>query len=264
MNGESRAPTTTTVIAAIARREIGMALKRKLVKMLFLGNLIPPLVMALYLVVEKYANERGIQDLDFNPLAELLQMQAFLVLILALGIGTMLVARDRAEDVLFLYATRPVTPWSYTIGKMLAVAAPAVALLVLPAIVMALMHLGLQEGFSFSDFLLMIGKAALIAVLIAGGFAGITVGPSAVAKKARWALLLTFACFLIPSIAASVIWRHSDEFSLEPWTALEDMIASLFEGYDAIYGVEAAICLVVWCALGALVTSMKVRREMIP
>jgi ABC-type transport system involved in multi-copper enzyme maturation permease subunit len=263
MNDESRAPTSAQVIFAIARREITMALRRRLVKLLFLGNLIPPLVMAIILVVNMIARGFGIEDLGWDPLVRLLQIQTGPVLFLALGIGTPLVARDRSEDVLFLYATRPVTPWSYTIGKMLAVAVPAVALLVVPAILIAILRAGLIAEFGFLDSVTLVTRVVVVALLVSWGYSGVTVGPSAATKRARWALLLAFMCFVIPGAAEEIIWRH-DGYALSPGQAVDDVIAALFDDESAGRGAVGAVSLVVWGALGALVTSARVRREMIP
>jgi ABC-type transport system involved in multi-copper enzyme maturation permease subunit len=263
MSGKSRTPTSATVIAAIARREITMAARRRLVKLLFLGNLIPPLTMAIILIVNTAARGVGIENLGWDPLVRLLQVQAGPVLLLALGIGTPLVARDRNEDVLFLYATRPVTPWSYTMGKMLSVALPAVALLVIPGILMAILRAGLMEEFGLLDSVTLIAKVVVAAALMAWGYTGVSVGPSAATKKARWALLLAFMCFAIPSAASQLIWGHGG-YALDPKQAVDDVIAALFESEDAVYGVVGALTLVVWGVLGSLVTATRVRREMIP
>ena len=263
MKDELRPPTSAQVAAAIARREIMIALRRKLVKLLFLGNLIPPLVMAIILIVNILARDAGIGDLGWDPLARLLQIQIGPVLLLALGIGTPLVAHDRSEDVLFLYATRPVTPWSYTFGKMLAVAVPAIALLVLPAILIAVLRTGLMEGFGVVDALVLIAKVTLVAILVAWGYSGVSVGPSAAAKKARWALLLAFMCFAIPSGISELIWGQG-HYALDPGQAGEDLIAALFDNDSVSHGVVGAITLLVWGALGSLVISARMRREMIP
>jgi ABC-type transport system involved in multi-copper enzyme maturation permease subunit len=263
MSGESRTPTSANVIAAIARREITMAARRRLVKLLFLGNLIPPLTMAIILIVNIAARGVGIENLGWDPLVRLLQVQAGPVLLLALGIGTPLVARDRNEDVLFLYATRPVTPWSYTMGKMLSVALPAVALLVIPGILMAILRAGLMAEFGLLDSFTLIAKVVVAAALMAWGYTGVSVGPSAATKKARWALLLAFMCFVIPSAASQIIWG-SGGYALDPKQAVDDVLAALFENDGAVYGAVGAITLVVWGALGSLVTATRVRREMIP
>ncbi|MFQ5510793.1 MAG: ABC transporter permease [Candidatus Krumholzibacteriia bacterium] len=263
MNGQLRAPTSLQVIAAIARREISVALRRRLVKLLFLGNLIPPLVMAVILVVNMMIRQAGMGDLGWDPLLRLFLIQAGPVLLLALGIGTPLVARDRNEDVLFLYATRPVTPWSYTLGKMIAVALPAVALLVVPGILMAILRQGLLDEFHLVDSVVLIAKVTLTAVLMAWGYSGITVGSSAAAKKARWALLLAIACFVIPSAISDIIWPRGG-YALDAGEAVKDLITALFEGSWIEYGVVGALSLVVWGTLGALVTAARVRREMTP
>jgi ABC-type transport system involved in multi-copper enzyme maturation permease subunit len=263
MNADRLTPTSVQVAAAIARREITMALRRKLVKLLFLGNLIPPLVMAIILIVNMVARGAGFEDLEWDPLARLLQIQTGAVLLLALGIGTPLVARDRSEDVLFLYATRPVTPWSYTFGKMMAVAVPAVALLVIPAILIAILRTGLMEEFGIWDSLLLIAKIVVVSLLAAWGFSGITVGPSAATKKARWALLLAFACLGIPNIVSEILWS-GEGYALSAGRAIDDVIATFFDDLSLKYGVVSGLCLVLWGALGAWVTAARVRREMIP
>jgi ABC-type transport system involved in multi-copper enzyme maturation permease subunit len=263
MDAERTAPTSAQVALAIARREIMMAMRRRLVKLLFLGNLVPPLVMAVALIANIVAKGVGVEDLGWDPLVRLLQVQAGPVLLLALGIGTPLVSRDRSEDVLFLYATRPVTPWSYTTGKMLAVAVPAVALLVVPGVVIAILRAGLMTDFGLVDSLVLVGKVLIAALVMACGYAGVTVGPSAAAKKARWALLLAFLCFMVPSAVSQLIWR-GDGYGLSPGDAVDHVLAALFNEADALHGVVGAVSLVAWGALGALVTSLRVRREMTP
>ena len=263
MNGDRTAQTTVQVIVAIAWREITLALRRRLVKLLFLGNLVPPLVMGIILVINVALRGIGYESLGWDPLARLIQVQAGPVLLLALGIGTPLISRDRSEDVLFLYATRPVSPWSYTIGKMLAVAAPAAALLIIPGILIAILRTGLMAEFGLVESLVLVGKVAIVAVLMAWGYAGVSVGPSAAAKKARWALLLAFMCFVVPAAVSAIIWRD-DGYPLDAGAAVDDLIVALFDNEDVNYGVVGAFVLVVWGVLGAMVTMARVRREMIP
>jgi len=263
MNSHATQPTSMQVIAAIARREITMALRRRLVKMLFLGNLLPPIVMAVILIVNMLAKGAGLPDLGWDPLVRLLQIQAGPVLLLALGIGTPLISGDRNEDVLFLYATRPVTPWSYTLGKMLAVALPAITLLVIPGLLMALLRNGLMEDFGLLESVSLVFKVIVAALLMACAYSGVSVGPSAATKKARWALLLAFMCLMIPDAVSQIIWGDNG-YALGPAQAVEQVIAALFEDEDFDYGMIAAIVLVSWGALGALVTSARVRREMTP
>lgn len=263
MNAESKAPNSFQVVAAIARREIVMAMRRRLVRMLFLLNLIPPIVMAVILIVYMFGEEFGLRNLDWDPLVRFLQVQGGPVVLLALGIGTPLVARDRSEDVLFLYATRPVTPWSYTLGKMAAVAVPSAALLLIPAILIAILRVGLMTDFGVVDALVLVGKIVVVALLMSWAYSGVTVGPSAATRKARWALLLAIACFVIPAIVSDIIWDGGG-YALDASTASDDLIASLFGEEYARYGLVGAGVLLLWGALGALVTSARVRREMIP
>jgi ABC-type transport system involved in multi-copper enzyme maturation permease subunit len=252
------------VAAAIARREVTMAARRRLVKLLFLTNLLPPLSMAVALIANIVAKGIGVEDLGWDPLARMIEIQAGPVLLLALGIGTPLVARDRSEDVLFLYATRPVTPWSYTLGKMLAVAVPAIALLVLPGILIVILRVGLMTDFGVTQALDLMARLVAVSLLMAVGYAGVSVGPSAAAKKARWALLLAFLCFLIPDIIAEIIWRYDEPYGLSPGKAVSHVIAALFDNDSVSYGLAGAVSLVLWGCLGALVTASRVRKEMTP
>lgn len=240
-----------------------MARRRRLVKFLFFVNLFPPLGMAIALIANIMAQGIGVEDLGWDPLVRLLQVQAGPVLLLALGIGTPLVARDRSEDVLFLYATRPVTPWSYTFGKMLAVIVPAIALLVIPGVLMAVLRSGLMTDFGLLESIVLVLKVALASVLMAWAYSGVSVGPSAATRKARWALLLAMMCFFLPSMIAGIIWR-GDGYALDPANAVEHVIATLFDAEDLDRGIVAAAVLLLWGALGALVTSARVRREMTP
>jgi ABC-type transport system involved in multi-copper enzyme maturation permease subunit len=262
MNGEMRAPLSSQVISAIARREITIALRRRLVKLLFLINLVPPIVMGVILIVNMAVRQAGL-DLGWDPLRQLFQIQTGPVLLLALGIGTPLVARDRNEDVLFLYATRPVTPWSYTLGKMMAVVFPAVAVLVVPGILIAVLRQGLMQEFGLIDSLVLLGKVLVVSTFMAWGYAGVTVGSSATTKKARWALLLTFLCFTIPAAAAEIIWG-SGGYALDARHAVEHLLTALFESDFVRYGVAGAFTLAAWGGLGAFVTAARVRKEMTP
>jgi ABC-type transport system involved in multi-copper enzyme maturation permease subunit len=256
------------VVAAIARREVAMAFRRRLVKLLFLGSLVPPLFFAVILIVTIASQQFGAEiggggGLDWDPMFRLFQIQGTLVLILALGIGTPLVARDRGEDVLFLYATRPVTPWSYTLGKLAAVTVPAVGLLLLPGVLVAVLLQGIDLEQGWTDAALLLLKVALAAILMGWGYAGLTVGPSAATSKARWALLLSLACFGIPRAVSSAIWP-SDPYPLAPGIAVDELLGSLFEHRWDVHGTLAVVSLIGWGGLGALVTAVRVRREMTP
>jgi len=117
-----------------------------------------------------------------------------------------------------------------------------------------------------TDSIVLVAKVTLSAVLIAVGFTGISVGPSAATKKARWALLLAFMCFAIPDAVSDIIlyFRGGEAYLLDVGSAADKLIAALFEDTAAGYGVKSAICLVTWGLLGMWVTSWRVRREMIP
>jgi len=264
MAGERRAPSAWHVIRAIARREIGIALRRRLVRLLFLGSLVPPLVFGIILVVRLMAEKAVGVHLGWDPVLRFLQVQVAPVLLLSLGLGTPLVARDRAEDVLYLYAVRPVAPWHYAIGKMLAVAAPAFGLLMIPGFLIAVMRQGvLPDQIHFLDSLLLVTKIGLAAVFLSVAYAGASVGPSAAVKRARWALLLALALFTVPDSLIELIFGHHAP-AIGPAKASEAMLSMLFEGTDASRGVAALGVLLAYGVLGCLVTLARVREEMRP
>ncbi len=257
---DHRAPTRAQVVYAIARREIGIARKRRLVKLLFLGSLLPPIVMAVLLVVRVMIEGAGF-DFGWDPLAQFIQIQIGPVLFLALAIGTPSVARDRGEDVLFLYATRPVTPWSYTFGKMAAVVVPAIGLLLLPGILIAILRVGIMEEIGAGEAFALLGKLVVISVLMAWAYAGICVGASAAAKKARWALLVAFAAMAIPDMISEMLRL---DVALDAPGAVKEVVDSLFARRPHWPGFGTIVVLLGWGALGAYVTASTVRREMTP
>lgn len=259
------APTRLRVVQAIARREMSIAMRRRLVKLLFLANLIPPLILAVFLVVRMMIEGAGLR-LDFDPLAQFINVQIAPVLFLALAIGTPSVARDRAEDVLFLYATRPVTPWSYTLGKMAAVAVPAVALLLLPGILIAVLRMGILADVGTVQAAVLLGKIAVVAVFMAVGYAGVCVGASAATKKARWALIVAFAAFVVPRISAAILGLYvpGEALPLDAPNAVRTLVDRLFDSGLDRYAPFAMLVLLAWGALGAAVTAATVRREMRP
>jgi len=228
---ERHAPSTWWVIRAIARREISIALRRRLVKLLFIISLGPPIVLGVVYVIQVMVQQAGM-DLDWDPVLTFLRVEIGFVTLLALGLGTPSVARDRSEDVLFLYATRPVTPWSYAIGKMLAVGAPALALLLIPAILIAILRQGVMgQEITTTDSLLLMGRVLITSVFVAWGFSGVTVGPSAATKRGRWALLIALAFFFVPDAIVQPLshlaWRTSVPL-LSPAGAGEELLSALF------------------------------------
>lgn len=259
-----KAPTHLHVIRAIARREVGIASRGRFVRLFFLGSLLPPLVMGIILVVRVMAKKAVGVDLGWDPVLRMLMIQAMPVFLLALGLGTPLVARDRAEDVLYLYAVRPVLPWHYTWGKMLAVAIPTFLLMFLPGILLAVLRQGVMgDAIRTADSALLVGKVGLAALFIAIGYAGATVGPSAAMRRSRWALLLALVLFVVPDAIVEGIWQD-DGYSAGPASGAVELLRALFGERDASYGLVGAAVLAVYGALGALLTLRAVRKEMIP
>jgi len=259
---QARAPSSAAVLTAIAGREIRIAARGKLTKLLFLSSLLPPLIFTIIILVRMVAEQITGVSLGWDFLLKFLRFQAIPVLFLSLALGTPAVARDRAEDVLFLYATRPVLPWHYALGKLLAVAVPAFALMLLPGILIALLRLGVTGEIDANGAGVMIVKLVFASVFLAWGYAGATVGPSAATKRARWALLIALSLFFVPDGLAEILLPGRD-LAVGPGSAINALLEVLFDrhGRGDYWGVLA---LAIYGSLGFLLTTLRVRREMIP
>lgn len=256
------APGAGHVIRSIARRELVLGSRSKLVRFLFFASLIPPVVFIVVLLVRIFAEQAAGMSLPIDPLLEFLEFMTFPVVLLALSLGTPSVARDRAEDVLFLYATRPVLPWHYALGKMLSVAVPAFALMLLPGVLTALLRLGVTQEISAGEAFDMILKLAVVALGLGWGLAGVTVGASAATKKARWALLIVLAFFVLPDLVTDLLLRT--KYELTPTGAVVGLLHALFGDESAGIGWVGLAVLGGYGAAGFLVTTERVRTEMIP
>ncbi|MEZ4649814.1 MAG: hypothetical protein R3E97_13710 [Candidatus Eisenbacteria bacterium] len=258
------APSGSRIIAAIARREILLASRRKLVRLLFLFSVIPPVILTVIILVRIFAEQATGAKLGFDPLIQFLHFQAVPVALLAFGLGTPLVAQDRAEDVLFLYATRPVAPWHYGLGKMLAVALPCFGLLLFPGLLIAILRLGITRELDTAAAIAMVAKIGFAGLVVAWGYAGLTVGPSALTKRARWAQLLSFALFLIPGVIGSLVGEllRTDVPPIGAGSAITELLTALLG--DGEWGVASTLILVGYGFLGYWVTTARVKREMIP
>jgi len=265
MGGVRRAPSALHVIRAIANRELALGAKRKLVRLLFLGSILPPLVLAVILVVKTMAEQMSGFEFGFDPMIQFLTFQSLPVALLALGLGTPIVARDRAEEVLFLYSTRPVLPWHYALGKMFAVAIPVAALLLFPGVLIAIFRVGIIGNITTLGALWMVAKLSVAAMAVAIGFAGVTVGPSAITRKARWALFLALALFTVPD---SVVQAGAALLDIDnPWpggpnTGIRVLLEALFDGGPN--GLIGMLVLFGYGAFGYFATTWRVRSEMTP
>jgi hypothetical protein len=224
--------------------------------------------MGVILVFQVMAKRTAGIDLGWDPVLQFLDIQARPVLLLALGLGTPLVARDRAEDVLYLYAVRPVMPWHYALGKLTAVALPSFLLLLVPGILIAVMRQGVMaDEVGTGESVMLVLKVALAALFLSAGFAGVSVGSSAAAKRARWALLIAVLICAVPDGVMQVVFhvvRGSDPYSVGPFGAAMDLLRSLFEEESVRRGVASAAVLAAYGVAGFFVTKAAVRREMIP
>lgn len=263
MNDERRAPTRRQVTMAIARRELGIGARRRLVRMLFLASLIPPLILAGVLIARVMMKEMIGQDLGFDPLAWLLRIQVYPVALLALSLGTPAVARDRQEEVLYLYAVRPVTPSTYALGKYLAVAAPTVLLLWVPAVLIVGLRAGILGSMvPATETLLLLAKGSVASLAIGLGFAGVCLGPSALMRRSRWALLLALVLFGL--IEPFKIFRGVDGIAIGPSGAAFDLLNVMFGDAELLLAFTGASALLLYGLAGFLLTRARVRREMIP
>jgi hypothetical protein len=261
LTSSHRVPSSAEVVSAITGRELRLASKRSLVRVLFVLSLVPVIVFALILIIGVATEATFGAELRWDPVERFLAVQTFPVLLLALGLGTPIVASDRAEDVLFLYATRPVRPGDYALGKLLAVAGPCMALLFVPGTVMAGLRLGILTHVGPTDTLLVVGKVALASLAIGCGYAGLTVGASALTHRTRWALLGALSVLIFPDTAAGVARLH---FAIGPMQAVTDVLKALFAAGTTRSGIWGAALLVGLGAAGTALLLWRARREMTP
>jgi hypothetical protein len=171
------------------------------------------------------------------------------------------IARDRAQDVLFLYATRPVLPWHYALGRMLAVATPAAALLLVPGLLIAALRVGVTGDMEVAAAFDLLARLTAVALLAAWGLAGVSVGASAMTRRGRWAMLLALSCFVFPDTVARLIGPR-DPWPLGLGSAVSEMIASAFSRGDHL--AVAACALLIYGFAGYWLIVQRVRGEMIP
>ncbi|MBU1699683.1 MAG: ABC transporter permease subunit [Candidatus Eisenbacteria bacterium] len=265
MSDQNRAPSSFQVVRAIAQREFNIGLRSKLIKLLFLASTLPPLVLTIILIVRTIAKQSTGFDLGWDPMLWFLRFQTLPIALLALRLGTPSVARDRAEEVLFLYATRPVHPWHYALGKMLAVAIPAAALLLFPGILIGIFRLGITADYTTAQALVLIAKLFVASLVLAWCFAGVSVGPSAAVRRTRWAFLIALGCYLLPD-ALSDILSLNNQIALGPADGIRLLLEHLFNGgrHAVLYTMANAGVLAAWGSLGMLAAALRVRQEMIP
>jgi ABC-type transport system involved in multi-copper enzyme maturation permease subunit len=256
-----RVPGMREVVGAITGRELRLASRRRLVLALFVLSLLPLVVFALVLIIGAASEATFGTHLDWDPVAKFLGVQAFPVELLALGLGTPIVAQDRAEDVLFLYATRPVRPAHYALGKLLAVALPCTALLLLPGFVMAGLRFGILTRVGLGDTLIVAASVVLASLLIGWGYAGVTLAASALTHRTRWAVWLALAVLILPDSVAAILHLG---LAIGPGKAINAVIAMLFDHGEIGAGIWGASLLAALGMAGAGILLWRARREMTP
>jgi ABC-type transport system involved in multi-copper enzyme maturation permease subunit len=263
MSTSRSAPSSWQIIRAISQREIALAFKRRLVKLLFIASVLPPIILTVVILVRMAVEASLGSDIGWDPMLQFLKFQALPVALLALGIGAPSVARDRAEEVMFLYATRPLQPWHYAVGKLLAVAVPAWALMFLPGVLVVFLRMAVTSQIGASVALAMTGKLFIIAFVGAIGYAGVTVGASAATRRGRWAVLIALSFFVIPDSLVAIFWGDNP-FGIGPKAAIDVYLEAAFPRVDFLFAAVSVFLLIGYGLLGWLVTTLRVKREMIP
>jgi ABC-type transport system involved in multi-copper enzyme maturation permease subunit len=257
-------PSAGHVVGTIAQREFRIALRRKFLRLILILGFLPPIGAAVVLIIRLLLKQMQGHDVGWDPLPFLLQFQTIPVFLAALGLGTPAVSRDRAEDVLYLYAVRPVSPSLYAAGKMLAVFLPAYIVLLMPIVMVITVRQGiLGADAAWLDSAADLGRAVVLTFGLALALAGATVGPSAATKRGRWAMLLALAVILLPDTILRV-FGHRDDWGIGPLTVAKHLVETLFVDHEWLPSIGHLAILVAWGAAGFLVTRWRVAREMIP
>jgi len=257
-------PSSTHVISTIAQREFRIAMRRKFLRVILVMGFLPPIGAAVVLIIRLIIRQMQGTDIGWDPLPFLLQFQTIPVFLAALGLGTPAVSRDRAEDVLYLYAVRPVSPTLYAAGKMLAVFLPAFIVLFMPIVLVLVVRQGILGSEAAPlDSLTDLGKAALLTLGTAAALAGATVGPSAATKRGRWALLLSLALMTLPDIILKV-FGMGENWAIGPINVARHLVTTLFKEPALLPSLGHLAILFAWGGAGFLLTRWRVAKEMIP
>lgn len=251
------------VVRAIAVRQLRIAWRTRMVKIALALSLIPVLVDGVSIFVRVTTEETFGVSVPWDALVQFLQAQTAMLSLVAIAIGVPAVARDRSEDVLFLYATRPVRPWHYTAGKVLSTAVPATLLLLVPGLLLGLLRWTLLPGFGAAEIAVFTLRISLASVFIGAGVAGLCVGLGAAVKSTRWGYFLAVAgLFIIDSMIGGATLGRAVPFG--PYAAGDRLIAAVFESGRLGEVLWAVSVLTIWFALGTLGTAGRVRKEMVP
>ncbi|MDZ4804485.1 MAG: hypothetical protein SGI90_06465 [Candidatus Eisenbacteria bacterium] len=257
-------PSSIHVISTIAQREFRIAMRRKFLRVILVMGFLPPIGAAVVLIVRLLLRQMQGTDVGWDPLPFLLQFQTIPVFLAALGLGTPAVSRDRAEDVLYLYAVRPVSPTLYAAGKMLAVFLPVFIVLFMPIVMVIAVRQGILGSEAAPlDSLADLGKAALLTLGAAAALAGATVGPSAATKRGRWALLLSLAVMTLPDTVLKVFGK-GDDWAIGPINVARLLVDTMFKDPVWLPSLGHLAILFAWGISGFLLTRWRVAREMIP
>jgi ABC-type transport system involved in multi-copper enzyme maturation permease subunit len=251
------------VVAAIARRELRLAWRRKVVRWLFLVSVALVLVFTTIVGIQVWGQQLGMVGLAYDPVAGFLSAQAQFLAFLAIALGLPAVATDRAEESLFLYATRPVAPWTYTAGKVLAVAIPSALLLAFPGALIAVVRLSLVEAVGFVDSAILCAKVVTAGLMSGAAMACVTVGVSSLFKQQRWGFLAVLLLITVPDGLAEGMFGRA-AMPLGPVAASRALVDAWFGSLDASRGLWAAAVLLAWTVAGWTVTVARVRKEMVP
>ena len=77
-------------------------------------------------------------------------------------------------------------------------------------------------------------------------------------------MLLALGCYLIPDFAAQVVTLGRATYAVGPGQTAYSLLDELFSGRDLFRGFVAAMVLTTYGVLGAMITILRVRKEMTP
>jgi hypothetical protein len=121
----------------------------------------------------------------------------------------------------------------------------------------------LSEKVDTLESLLLAGRVLLVSLFFAIGFAGVSVGPSAATRRARWALFLAFLIIWLPDAVLAILFR-GDALPVGPVNAAQELLGDVLGDVRPAGAAWEAMILFAYGALGFWVTMARVRREMIP
>lgn len=147
----------------------------------------------------------------------------FSMIVVAIG-GPPLISRDIKSKAFLVYFSKPIRPWQYVLGKLMAVGFFVFSMTLFPAVVLYLIGVGLSPDVgTLKATLPILGQIVLSSVVIAVPIAMVVLLLSSLTRDRRIATFTWVSTWIFGELAFRVLsfgGRVSGEFTPPPWAPL--------------------------------------------